>query len=83
VEVKITIWSSQLTKERLKLLAQTLIQSIRDCEQGSFPDKEISILVEIPELTAGEVTDILNQIKPRYAFGPITLFYHQRKEEKL
>lgn len=47
MEIKITIQSKQLSKEELQLL----IQSIRDAEQKSFPDKEILILIESPELT--------------------------------
>lgn len=42
MKVRVTIESQQLTREELQLL----IQGIRDCEQKSFPDKEISIWIE-------------------------------------
>ena len=66
MKVKVTIHSQQLTKEELRLL----IQSIRDCEVKSFPDKEIYILIEAPELTQAECTEILTSIKPPYKYGP-------------
>jgi hypothetical protein len=66
MEVKITIQSKQLSKEELQLL----MQAIRDCEQKSFPDKEISIWVDAPELTREEMTEILTSIKPPFKHGP-------------
>ncbi|GAI29331.1 unnamed protein product [marine sediment metagenome] len=68
VKVKLTLHSSQLTKEEL----QHLIQSIRDCEQIRFPDKELSIWIEVPELTRSECAEILTSIKPPYKYGPTT-----------
>jgi len=65
VKVKVTIYSQQLIKEELR----DLIQGIRDCEQRSFPDKEISIWIEAPELSAAESKEILASIKPPY-LGP-------------
>ena len=62
MKVKLTVDSDQLTKEELRLL----LQSIRDCEQTSFPDKEISVWIEVPELTAEECAEILVSIKPPY-----------------
>jgi len=62
MKVKLTLESQQLTKEELRLL----IQSIRDGEQKSFPDKEISIWIEAPELSASQVSEILASIKPPY-----------------
>ncbi len=67
MEVKITIQSNELSKEELQLL----IQAIRDCEQKSFPDKEIFIQIDAPDLTREEMTEILNSIKPAYKYGPI------------
>jgi len=67
--IKITLESKQLSKEELRLL----IQSIRDCEQKVFPDKEIVIWVEAPELTRAEMSEILTSIKPPYKYGPIIL----------
>ena len=63
MEIKLTLESQQLTMEDLK----HLVQSIRDCEQKSFPDKEIFIWIEAPELTSAECAEILTSIKP--AFG--------------
>ena len=65
MEVKVTINSQQLTKEEVRLL----IQSIRDCEIKYFPNKEISIWVEVPELPTVECTEILASIKPPYKYG--------------
>ena len=65
MEIKITIQSNQLSKEEL----QGLIQSIRDCEQRSFPDKEIYIWIDAPELTNEEAAEILDSIKPPYKYG--------------
>ena len=69
MQVTITIQSKELSKEELRLL----IQSIRDCEQKSFPDKEIAIWVEVPGVTAEECNEILASIKPPYKYGPIIL----------
>ena len=66
MKVKLTLSSQQLTKEEL----QYLIQSIRDCEQIWFPDREISIWIEVPELSKSECQEILASIKPPYKYGP-------------
>ena len=68
MKVKLSLESQQLTKEELG----RLIQSIRDCEQESFPDKEISIWIEAPELSTRECKLILASIKPPYKhkYGP-------------
>ncbi len=68
MKVKLSLESQQLTKEELQLL----IQAIRDCEQESFADKEISIWIEAPELSARECEQILASIKPpyKYKYGP-------------
>lgn len=79
MEVKITIQSKELSKEELQLL----IQSIRNCEQKSFPDKEIFIWVEVPELSKAECAEILASIKPPYKYGPSTLFYKTIKTNKM
>jgi len=62
MKVKVTLQSQQLSKEELLLL----IQSIRDCEQKFFPDREIYIWIDAPELTTAEATEILTSIKPPY-----------------
>ena len=69
MEVRIIIESRQLTGEEL----QHLLQSIRDCERKSFPDKEITIHVEVPELSAAECRDLLAGIKPPYEWGPVII----------
>ena len=68
LKVKLTFESQQLSKEELRLL----IQAIRDCEQTSFPDKEIFIWIEVPELSNAECNEILASIKPPYRHGPVT-----------
>jgi len=67
--VKLAIHSSQLSREEL----QALLQAIRDCEQNSFPDKEIFVWIEVPELTEAECAEILASIKPQYKFGPFVI----------
>lgn len=66
MEIVVTIESKELSKEDL----QALIQSIRDCEQRSFPDKEIYIWLDASELTNEEAAEILDGIKPPYKYGP-------------
>ena len=66
--VKLTFTSQQLDKEELRCL----LQSIRDCEMKSFPDKEISIWIKVPELPTAECAEMLASIKPPYKHGPIT-----------
>ena len=66
MQVKVVIESKQLSKEELR----ALIQDIRDCEQKCFPDKKISIWIEVPELTSAECAEILTSIKPPYNYGP-------------
>lgn len=66
MEVEVKINSQALSKEDVR----HLIQSIRDCEMKYFPDKEISIMILVPELTAAECTEILTSIRPPYKYGP-------------
>ena len=61
----ITIRSSQLDKDDLG----KLLQSLRDCEQANFPDKVISIIIEVPEMPSKESLKILNEIKPAFREG--------------
>ena len=65
MKVKVIFQSQQLTKEELRLL----IQGIGDCEMRSFPDKEITIWIEAPELSAADSKQILTSIKPPYSGG--------------
>ena len=66
MNIKLTIQSQHLAKEELQLL----IQSIRDCQQKSFSDKEMLISIEAPELSVSETKEILASIKPSYTQGP-------------
>ena len=75
MKVKLTLESKELTKEELRCL----IQSIRDCEIKYFPNKEISIWVEVPDLSTEECTEILASIKPPYGRGPIVLRRYGRR----
>ncbi len=69
MQVTISIQSKELSKEDLR----ALIQGIRDCEVKSFPDKEISIWIEVPDLTEAECAEILANITPPYKYGPVIL----------
>jgi len=79
LKVKLSLESEQLTKEELR----HLIQSIRDCEQKSFPDKEIFIWIEAPELSAPECEQILAGIKPpyKYKYGPFHVNFYNHGGE--
>ncbi len=55
---------------------RTLLQAIRLCEMATFPDKELRILLEVPELTSTEMNEILKSIKPPYKYGPQSFTYH-------
>lgn len=70
MKVKLTVESNELTKEDLK----SLLQAIRDCEQSTFPDKKISILADVPELTTDETVEVLKSIEPRYKYGAVMRF---------
>jgi len=67
VDVKVIIQSRELTKEEVQLL----LQGVRDCETKHFPDKQISIWLEVPDMSTGECTEILTSIKPPFKYGPI------------
>ena len=69
MKANIVIYSEDLTKEDVQLL----LQSIRDCEQKLFPDKEIGIAVFVPELTTDECSEIIKDVKPPFKHGPIAL----------
>jgi len=77
MEVKITIQSRELSKEELQLL----IQSIRDCEQKSFADKEILVLIEAPELRTSEMNEILSSVTPPYRYGPMEIFFRKKRKK--
>ena len=65
----ITIRSSQLDKDDLK----KLLQSIRHCEQANFPDKVISITMDVPEMPVEEVVKLIKGIKPDFGGGLLVL----------
>ena len=69
MEVTVIIQSKELSKEEL----QALIQGIRDCEQGSFRDKQLFIGIEARGLSRQEMNQVLASIKPAYKYGPIHL----------
>jgi len=69
MKVNISIQSEQLSKEDLQLL----LQYIRDCEQKNFPDKEIHITIDAPDMSAEEIKEILTEIKPPLKYGPFTI----------
>ena len=75
METTICIQSKDLAREELRLL----IQSIRDREQKSFPEKEIFILIYAPDLNTTEVSEMLGKIHPGYGDGPIHLYYKPQK----
>ncbi len=69
MKVNVVVYSEDLTREDIQLL----LQSIRDCEQKLFPQKEIGIFLFVPELTTEEGTTIMAGIKPPFKFGPFAL----------
>ncbi|MBA7695288.1 hypothetical protein ES703_103911 [subsurface metagenome] len=75
MKVNVSIKSDQLTKEDLR----ALLQAIRDCEMATFPNKEIYVSAETPELSTDDMKEILTSIKPPYNYGPVIFKY---KEEQ-
>ncbi len=69
MKVNVVLYSEDLTKEDVQLL----LQSVRDCEQKLFPEKEIGIFLFMPDLTAEEGTSMMAGIKPPFKFGPFVL----------
>lgn len=61
------ISSEQLDTEDIR----ALLQAVRDCEKANFPDKVISIIVEVPELTSDVCKELLTSIKPPFDYGPM------------
>lgn len=76
MKVIFSIKSDQLNKEDIR----ALLQAIRDCEMANFPDKEIYVSAEVPELSSDDMTDILTSIKPPYNYGPV-IFKYMKEEE--
>ena len=73
MKVNVSIKSDQLTKEDLR----ALLQAIRDCEMATFPDKEIYISAEVPELSEDDSAEILTSIKPPYHYEPVIYKYKE------
>jgi len=71
MKVNFSIKSDQLNKEDIR----ALLQAIRDCEMATFPEKEIYVSVEAPDMTSEDMTDILTSIKPPYSYGPVIFKY--------
>lgn len=63
----ITISSQELNEKDV----HALLQAVRDCEIANFPDKNISIIAEVPELSTDAVNAILTGIKPPFKYGPM------------
>jgi len=76
MKVNVSIKSDQLTKEDLR----ALLQAIRDCEMTTFPNKEIYVSAEVPELSEGDTLEILTSIKPPYNYGPVIFRYIDKEE---
>ena len=75
MKVNLSVKSDQLNKEDLR----ALLQAIRDCEMATFPDKEIYVSAEAPELSTDEITEILTSIKPPYNYGPVIFKYAEKE----
>jgi hypothetical protein len=75
MKVNLSVKSDQLNKEDLR----ALLQAIRDCEMATFPDKEIYVSAEAPQLNADEMTEILTSIKPPYNYGPMIFKYAEKE----
>jgi len=69
MKISIVVYSDDLTREDVALL----LQSIRDCEQKSFLQKEIGVFLFAPALTTQEATEIMARIKPPFTHGPLAL----------
>ncbi len=69
MKINVVIYSDDMTKEDIGLF----LQGIRDCEQKSFPQKEIGVFLFAPALTTREATDIMARIKPPFTRGPLAL----------
>jgi len=68
MKVKLSLTSDQLDKEDIR----ALLQAIRSCEMATFPEKEIYIMVEVPDLSEDETGEIFRSIKPPYGLGPFS-----------
>jgi len=69
MKINIVVYSDDLTGEDVALL----LQGIRDCEQKSFPHKEIGVFLFAPALTTPEAIEIMARIKPPFTCGLLAL----------
>ena len=77
MKVNLSVKSDQLNKEDLR----ALLQAIRDCEMATFPDKEIYVSAEAPDMSESDMTDILTSIKPPYNYGPVIFKYRDKEDQ--
>ncbi len=69
MKISIVVYSDDLTREDIVLL----LQGIRDCEQKSFPQKEMGVFLFAPALTTHDAAEIMATIKPPFTHGPLAL----------
>ena len=77
MKINMSIKSDQLNKEDLR----ALLQAIRDCEMATFPEKEIFVKVEAPDMSSSDMTDVLTSIKPPYNYGPVIFKYVDKEDQ--
>lgn len=75
MKTSILIRSEVLNKDDV----QALLQTIRNCERETFPEKLITMVVNVPDLSVDECTEIMTRIKPPYDYGP---FVFNKQEDK-
>ncbi len=63
MNITIQLMCEGFSKEEL----QILLQAIRDCEKTNFPQKNLMMLLDVPDLTVDELTDIIQGLKPPFA----------------
>lgn len=61
---------------------KALLQAIRDCEVANFPEKDIHIKIDVPELTTDSVKELLTSIKPPFKFGPLLFKFREEAEQR-
>ena len=76
MKVNLLVKSDQLNKEDLR----ALLQAVRDCEMATFPNKEIYVSAEAPELSEDDMLDILTSIKPPYNYGPVIFKFREEEQ---
>lgn len=69
---RIVIESEELSKEDLR----AILQVIRTTEHKFFPDKNIFIMLDTPELSLKEATDLLASLNPPLPYQTVLPFKH-------